>query len=161
MAIDLRPDIDVQRLHERLAKRRAKESASTWLRKAGFAPVEVGLLREVTTNNLPSSALDMAELAKAVPLVVQSLMPLDRAISSAGGVDYQAIDSMLMLKALPGTFVAGEMLDWEAPTGGYLLQACFSTAVQAANGALAWLDATALQPENAREARPGRATGGH
>jgi predicted flavoprotein YhiN len=81
----------------------------------------------------------MAALIKAVPVVVTGTMPIDHAISTAGGIAWSDVDERLMLRQLPGTFVAGEMLDWEAPTGGYLLQASFSTGVVAARGALAWL----------------------
>ena len=81
----------------------------------------------------------MAERIKAVPVVVTATMPIEKAISTAGGIAWSQVDEALMLRALPGTFVAGEMLDWEAPTGGYLLQASFSTGVVAAQGALARL----------------------
>jgi len=83
----------------------------------------------------------MAALIKAVPVVVTGTMPIDRAISTAGGIEWSEVDKHLMLNRLPGTFVAGEMLDREAPTGGYLLQASFSMGVTAANGALGWLGA--------------------
>ena len=143
--VDLRPDLAVGRVEERLLKRRPKDSASTWLRKAGFAPVEVGLLREATHNELPAAAGTMAALCKSVPIPVDGLMPLERAISTAGGVSFSGLEASLMVTALPGVFVAGEMLDWEAPTGGYLLQGCFSTAVQAAQGALAWMGQSSSQ----------------
>ncbi len=81
----------------------------------------------------------MAALVKAVPVTVTGTMPIDRAISSAGGIAWSEVDERLMLRRMPGTFVAGEMLDWEAPTGGYLLQASFSMGVVAARGALEWL----------------------
>jgi predicted flavoprotein YhiN len=79
-------------------------------------------------------------LVKSSPLVIEATMPITRAISSAGGICLSEVDDSFMLRRLPGMFVAGEMLDWEAPTGGYLLQACFSTGVAAARGALSWLD---------------------
>ena len=146
--IDLRPDQTVGQLAQRLARRRPKDSVATWLRRAvGLSPVAVNLMREATRNRLPDTADDMAALVKRVPLDVTDSMPIDRAISTAGGVSLGELDPALMLRARPGTFVAGEMIDWEAPTGGYLLQACFSTGVAAANGALAWLAARGPRDE--------------
>lgn len=138
--VDLQPDLTAEQLTERLGKRRAKDSTTGSLRKAvGLASVSIGLLREATGNRLPSDASELARLIKAAPLNVDEMMPIGRAISSAGGVAFDEVDESLMLHRLPGVFVAGEMLDWEAPTGGYLLQASFSTAVAAAQGALDWL----------------------
>ena len=140
LAIDLHPDRTVAALAARLQRRRPKESLSTWLRRAiGLTPVSIGLLREATGGDVPGDPDALAALVKAVPLMISSVMPIDRAISTAGGVGWSELDDALMLRRLPGTFVAGEMLDWEAPTGGYLLQASFSTGVAAARGALAWL----------------------
>ena len=101
--------------------------------------MSISLLREVTGDRIPSDPTTLAHLVKAVPLSVESTMPIERAISSAGGISFDEIDASFMLRRLAGTFVAGEMLDWEAPTGGYLLQASFSTAVAAARGAIDWL----------------------
>ena len=140
LSVDLQPDLTVAQLSARLASRRAKDSLSTVLRRAGFAPVAVALLREATANALPADATSLAAIAKATPLVVAGTMPLARAISTAGGISLAEVDDNFMLRKLPSTFVAGEMLDWEAPTGGYLLQATFSTAVAAAKGALRHLD---------------------
>lgn len=137
--IDLHPDLPVERLVERLTKRRAKDSAATWLRGAGFSPVAISLLREATDNTLPGDAGQLAALAKAVPVSIDAMMPLERAISTAGGVSFDEVDESFMLHRRPGVYVVGEMLDWEAPTGGYLLQACFSTAVAAGRGATSWL----------------------
>jgi len=140
--VDLRPDLAVDQLADRLAHRRPKDSASNWLRRAiGLDPAAIGLLREAGGGQLPNDAAAMAALVKAVPVVVTGTMPIDRAISTAGGIAWSEVDERLMLRRMPGTFVAGEMLDWEAPTGGYLLQASFSTGVVAARGALAWLGA--------------------
>ncbi|WP_307844686.1 NAD(P)/FAD-dependent oxidoreductase [Actinotalea solisilvae] len=140
LEVDLRPDQGADQLAARLARRRPKESASTWLRRAlGLDPVAVALLREATGGALPDAPEALAALAKAVPVVVTATMPIDRAISTAGGVEWSEVDEHLMLRRLPGTFVAGEMLDWEAPTGGYLLQASFATGFVAAQGALGWL----------------------
>ncbi len=138
--VDLRPDHAVEQLAERLQHGRPKDSASNWLRRSiGLDPAAIGLLREGGGGHLPTDATEVAALIKAAPMVVTGTMPIDRAISTAGGIAWSEVDEHLMLRRLPGTFVAGEMLDWEAPTGGYLLQASFSTGVVAARGALAWL----------------------
>jgi uncharacterized flavoprotein (TIGR03862 family) len=140
IVIDLHPDLSGETLIDRLGRRRSKESLSTALRRTlGLAPVAIALLREATANEVPSDPSELASLVKALPVVIDATMPIDRAISSAGGVSFDEVDDAFMVKRLPGTFVAGEMLDWEAPTGGYLLQASFSTGVGAARGALAWL----------------------
>ncbi|MEJ7800949.1 MAG: TIGR03862 family flavoprotein [Ilumatobacter sp.] len=138
--VDLCPDLTATRVVDRLRHRRQKESVSTWMRRSlRLQPVTVNLLREATANTLPDDAVALAELVKGVPVVVESLMPIDRAISTAGGVARSELDDALMLRSQPGTFVAGEMIPWEAPTGGYLLQACFSSGVVAARGARAHL----------------------
>ena len=138
--VDLRPDLTADQLAGRLGQRRPKDSAATWLRRAiGLDPVAVGLLREAGGGALPDDAAATAALVKAVPVAVAATMPIARAISTAGGIAWSEVDDALMLRRRPGTFVAGEMLDWDAPTGGYLLQASFSTGVVAGRGALAWL----------------------
>jgi len=137
LEVDLRPDLTVDQLTDRLRHRRPKDSGSNWLRRSiGLDPVAIALVRESGGGALPSDPALTAELVKAVPVVLTDTMPIARAISTAGGIAWSEIDESLMLRALPGTFVAGEMLDWEAPTGGYLLQASFSTGVAAAEGAL-------------------------
>ena len=139
MLIDLRPDLSVEQVEQRLSTAKPKESSSRLLRRTiGLPPVAIGLLREVTKNVLPRQASDMAVLIKSLPLQVLATEELDRAISTAGGVAFEELDDRFMLRRLPGVFVAGEMIDWEAPTGGYLLQATLSTAVAAAKGALSW-----------------------
>lgn len=141
LALDLHPDQSEQQIAQRLARRRPKDSTTNWLRRAlGLSPTTIGLLREATANRLPTDAAEMASLVKQAIVRVVDTMPIDRAISTAGGVSFSEVDDSLMLLRHPGTFVAGEMLDWEAPTGGYLLQACFSTGVAAARAALAWLE---------------------
>jgi len=138
--VDLRPDISPERLTERLTRRRPKSSASDWLRRTlGLDPVAIALLREASGSSIPSDPAQVAALIKALPVVATGTMPIAKAISTAGGIAWSEVDESLMLHKLPGTFVAGEMLDWEAPTGGYLLQASFSTGVVAAHGALAYL----------------------
>ena len=139
LVVDLRPDLDEAALAARLARPRGKDSVTNWLRKAaGLSPAAVGLLREIP-GEIPTGAEKLAKRIKAVRLRLTGTQGLARAISSAGGVRLDQVDERLMLKALPGVFVAGEMLDWEAPTGGYLLQACFASGVVAGEGAAAWL----------------------
>ena len=140
VAIDLRPDLAAPRLSERLAKRRKGETLSNHLRKAaGLSPVAIALLRESAGGRPPEAPEALAELIKALPLRLDGPMPIARAISTAGGIAAGELDPHFMLKRLPGVFAAGEMLDWEAPTGGYLLQGCFATGVAAAAGMQAWL----------------------
>ena len=141
LSIDLHPDLTSAALRSRLLRRRVKDSASTALRRCGVSPVGIGLLREATRNHIPDDSGALSALIKAVPIRLTAAQSLDRAISTAGGVSFDEVDDALMLLRRPGTFLAGEMLDWEAPTGGYLLQATFSTAVTAALGVMAWLGA--------------------
>jgi len=123
---DLMPDWTVERIAERLAGRSRKESLSTRLRKAlRLDPARVALLQEFA-RPMPVG-MDLARRIKALPIRYAGLGPMDQAISTAGGVAWEGVDDGLMLTAWPGVFVAGEMLDWEAPTGGYLLNGCFAT----------------------------------
>jgi uncharacterized flavoprotein (TIGR03862 family) len=138
ITIDLRPDVDAAALAMKLNGKRDSQSLSTFLRKhAGLSPAAIGLVQEALHNG--SSTSDLAALVKALPLRLLAPRPIGRAISSAGGLRLSAMDGHFMLRDRPGVFAAGEMLDWEAPTGGYLLQACFSTGRAAAQSALAWL----------------------
>ena len=137
--IDLRPQAKAPQLAARLALTPTGQSLANRLRKAGFSPLEVNLMREGHGKDLPSDAAQLAEAIKGIPLRLTAIRPIERAISTAGGVAFEAIDRDLMLTARPGVFVAGEMLDWEAPTGGYRLQASFATGAAAARGALKWL----------------------
>ncbi|SDQ99322.1 hypothetical protein SAMN02787020_2379 [Brevundimonas sp. 374] len=137
--IDLKPDVAVGKLTDRLSKPRGKASLSNHLRKVvGLEPAAVALLYEA--GPLPASPRALAERIKAMPLTLTGVQGLERAISSAGGVVLDGVDERLMLAARPGVFIAGEMLDWEAPTGGYLLQASFASGVVAAQGVIDWLD---------------------
>jgi uncharacterized flavoprotein (TIGR03862 family) len=142
LRVDLRPDMAAEDLAARLAKPRGKQSLSTFLRKAaGLSPVEIGLLHETASTRVAEMAPEaIAALIKAVPLRLVAAAPLATAISTAGGIGWDEVDGHLMLRRRPGVFVAGEMLDWEAPTGGYLLQGCFATGTLAARGALKWLE---------------------
>jgi uncharacterized flavoprotein (TIGR03862 family) len=126
VVIDFRPDLTLEAMAQRLTRPRGRDSFSTYLRKvAGLSPVAINLLRETGT------APDAAGI-KAMPLKLERPAGITRAISSAGGVAREEVDAHFQLNKVPGTYCVGEMLDWEAPTGGYLLQACFSTAVTAA-----------------------------
>jgi uncharacterized flavoprotein (TIGR03862 family) len=139
LEIDLRPDVSLAQLTARLSRPRGGQSLSSWLRKAAhLSPVEIGLLREAHGLALPVAPDALAAAIKAAPIMLTGVQGLERAISSAGGLSLEALDG-LELKAAPGVFVAGEMLDWEAPTGGYLLQACFATGVAAARAVTARL----------------------
>ena len=144
LTIALRPDLSVAELQKRLEKPRGKQSLSTFLRKTvKLSPPAMGLLHEAIASTperfAEMDAAGLAELINAVPVRLVGTASLERAISTAGGISFDAIDETFMLRRRPGVFVAGEMLDWEAPTGGYLLQASFATGVAAARGALAWL----------------------
>ncbi|MGX1740249.1 NAD(P)/FAD-dependent oxidoreductase [Bosea sp. NPDC055353] len=140
IAVDLRPDLSAPELAARLTKRRKGETLSNHLRKAGgLSPVAIALLRDASGGKLPDAPDALAMLIKAAALRLEAPMPIVRAISTAGGIARDEVDAGFMLKRLPGLFVAGEMLDWEAPTGGYLLQASFATGMAAAAGIEAWL----------------------
>jgi len=137
LTLDLRPDVSLADLTAKLARPRGAQSMSSFLRKsAGLSPIAATLLREV--GSLPQEAQQLAVRIKAFPLMLTATAGLARAISTAGGVKHEAIDAQLMAKHHAGVFVAGEMLDWEAPTGGYLLQACFATGVAAGEAALSF-----------------------
>lgn len=141
LEIDLKPDTDVDDLEERIAQARKGESRSNLLRKAvRLAPAAVALVAEAYASRWPATPTDLARAVKRVPVTVIGLAGIERAISTAGGVGWPAVDRHYMLIDVPGVFVAGEMLDWEAPTGGYLLQACFATGRAAGRGAIRWLD---------------------
>lgn len=139
LSVDLRPDLDEATIAARLRAPRGKQSATSVLRKAvGLPPESIGLLREAIGPALPADPATLAKTIKAAPLRLTATRPLASAISTAGGVDWSELDDRLMLRSHPGTFVAGEMIDWEAPTGGYLLQAAIATGRAAAAGLLSW-----------------------
>ncbi|MCK9386914.1 MAG: TIGR03862 family flavoprotein [Sulfuritalea sp.] len=141
--LDLVPGRSGSRLADDLAQPRGRDSLSNHLRRrAGIDCVKSALLHECADKEDFASPQRLAAIIKSLPLRLISPRPLDEAISSAGGVDFAAVDSNLMLKALPGTFCAGEMLDWEAPTGGYLLTACFASGHAAGHGVRRWLGET-------------------
>jgi uncharacterized flavoprotein (TIGR03862 family) len=137
ISVDLKPDLALADIEERLAKPRGRQSFSNYVRKTlNLSPLMVNLLMESGGVDVVSAenAAALAARVKACSLILTAPFPIDRAISSAGGVTFGALDEHYMLRNLPGVFVAGEMLDWEAPTGGYLLQACFATGIHAAAG---------------------------
>ncbi|MBB3166725.1 TIGR03862 family flavoprotein [Rhizobium laguerreae] len=140
LTLDLAPGRTIERLSRDLARQDAKSSFSNRLRKgAGLDGVKVALLRELAPERDRTDPGRLAGIIKALAVPVIETRPIAEAISSAGGIRWSSIDENYMLKALPGTFVAGEMLDWEAPTGGYLLTACLATGRAAARGIEAWL----------------------
>jgi uncharacterized flavoprotein (TIGR03862 family) len=145
LQIALRPDADGAELISRLEVPRGKQSLSTFLRKAAhLSPVAIGLLQEAAiASGVALASLSPASLAgliSAVPIKLNGIAPITRAISSAGGIAFDELDADFMVRRLPGVFAAGEMLDWEAPTGGYLLQASFATGAAAGRGVLKWLE---------------------
>jgi uncharacterized flavoprotein (TIGR03862 family) len=136
--LDLRPDLGADALARRLDGPRGSVSLSNHLRRAGLSPVAAALVQEALHNGA-APARPLSNLVKALPLRLVAPEPIAGAISSAGGLRWGEVDGRFMLRARPGVFAAGEMLDWEAPTGGHLLQACFSTGAAAGRGAAAWL----------------------
>lgn len=144
LRIALRPDLPETDLVARLSASRGKQSLTNFLRKAvQLSPAAIGLLQETAANaSTPLASLspqELAELINAVPVKLAGVAPMARAISTAGGVCFDELDDDFMVRRLPGVFAAGEMLDWEAPTGGYLLQACFATGAAAGRGVMKWL----------------------
>jgi uncharacterized flavoprotein (TIGR03862 family) len=143
MTLDLKPDRTLEWLMDKLSRPRGKRSLASYLEKSlGIHSVKAGLLREFVSKEDFTNAERLAGFIKALPVPLVAPRPLDEAISSAGGVTFESLDENLMLKNMPGVFCAGEMLDWEAPTGGYLLTACFSSGVAAGNGVLKYLGST-------------------
>jgi hypothetical protein len=144
LQISLRPDVKTADLIQRLSAPRGKQTFSNWLRKAAqLSPVALGLLQEAAIGaGISLAALSPEALVARindVPVRLAGTASIARAISTAGGIAFSELDADYMLRRLPGTFAVGEMLDWEAPTGGYLLQACFATGAAAGRGALKWL----------------------
>jgi len=142
----LRLDLDMKELIAKVSAPKGKQSLSNFLRKAvSLSPVAIGLLQEAArASGAPLASMspaDLANLINAVPIELTGVAPIARAISTAGGIPFSELDGGFMLRRLPGVFAAGEMLDWEAPTGGYLLQASFATGAAAGRGVLKWLTA--------------------
>lgn len=140
LTLDLKPDWTVERLQAQLSKPRNGQSMANVLRKAaGLSPVHIQLLRELT-ETLPHEPAELAQAIKSLPLNIHGMAGIERAISTSGGVVWHNLNPELMVHHRPGLFVAGEMIAWSAPTGGYLLTACFATGVQAAQGILKFLN---------------------
>jgi len=140
VALDLMPDKSLERVMAEISHPRGSRSLSSHLQsRAGIKGVKMALLRETLSAEQLNDPEKLAHAIKSLPLTLGAARPLDEAISSAGGVRFEAIDDTLMLRKLPGVFCAGEMLDWEAPTGGYLLTACFASGRVAGQGALNYL----------------------
>ena len=143
MLLDLTPDRTDEQLVQRLSKPRGSRSMASHLEKAvGLKGVKAGLLREFVPKDEFMNEARLAFYIKNLPVPLIATRPLDEAISSAGGVTFESLDENLMVKSMPGVFCAGEMLDWEAPTGGYLLTACFASGRWAGLGIKKWLAAT-------------------
>ncbi|CUH78206.1 TIGR03862 family flavoprotein [Tropicibacter naphthalenivorans] len=139
LSVDLFPDLDAAALTAKLSKPRGKQSLSNHLRKAlRLSPATMALVMECA-RPLPGAPAALATLLKALPIPATGLRPMDEAISTAGGVPFSALNDGLMLTARPGVFCAGEMLDWDAPTGGYLLTGCLATGLWAGQHAARWL----------------------
>jgi len=138
--LDLAPDTTKEKLIEKLSKPRGSRSLASYVEKTiGIKGVKMGLLYEVLSKEDFLNAEKLASFIKRLPISLIATRPLDEAISTAGGVSFNLVNEDLMLKNVPGVFCAGEMLDWEAPTGGYLLSACFASGVVAGNGVLNFL----------------------
>ena len=148
LQLDLRPDFDVSQLVARFAKVPRKQSLTNRLRKgAGLSPQAISVWRDWVHSKTFETDEALARSIKTVLLKVTGLQPIDRAISSAGGIAASEVDGNFMLKKLPGVFVCGEMLDWDAPTGGYLLQACFATGRAAGEGAAGFAHKPGVEPD--------------
>jgi uncharacterized flavoprotein (TIGR03862 family) len=140
ITLDLLPALTAQRVLDEVTRPRGSRSMSSHLHsRIGLAGVKLGLLHEALPKEAFADATRLAHTIKALPLKLMRPRPIEEAISSAGGIPFETLDSRLMIGHLPGVFCAGEMLDWEAPTGGYLLTACFASGLVAGRGALAYL----------------------
>jgi uncharacterized flavoprotein (TIGR03862 family) len=145
MTLDLAPDRSQEWLQERLSRPRGSRTVASHLERAvNIKGVKAGLLRELLSKEVFADPERLAGSIKHLPIPLIAPRPLDEAISSAGGVMFESLDEHLMLRSVPGVFCAGEMLDWEAPTGGYLLTACFASGYAAGQGVLSWLEAQSL-----------------
>ena len=139
--LDLLPEHDINWLLTKINHPRGSKSLSSHLQsRTGLSAIKIALLYEVLNKTQLADADLLASYIKALPITVQATRPINEAISSAGGISFDSLDDKLMLNALPGVFVCGEMLDWEAPTGGYLLTACFATGLAAGLGVRDWLN---------------------
>ena len=139
LRLDLAPDRTLKQLVSDLSRPRGKRTVATHLKRcAGMTGVKAGLLREAVPREVLGDPVRLAAAIKALPLMLTAPRPIEEAISTAGGLSFTALDDSLMVRSLPGVFCAGEMLDWEAPTGGYLLTACLATGRLAGDKAAQW-----------------------
>lgn len=139
--LDLAPDLNEEQLISRMSQKRGTRSISSHLQKSiGFRGIRLNLLFEILDKSIINDPDKLVKSIKSLPLIIHAARPIEEAISTAGGVDFSELDNNLMLRKYPGFFCAGEMLDWEAPTGGFLLTACFSTGFAAGNGITQWLN---------------------
>jgi hypothetical protein len=146
--LDLCPHQTQDQIQNQLAKRPSKKSLSNFLKNnLKLNTIKIALLFEKMEKNQNNNPVYIAQVLKQLPITVTATTPLDEAISTAGGVRFEALNSDLMLEQVAGVFCAGEMLDWEAPTGGYLLTACFATGKQAGLGAIRYLQQNNVSPK--------------
>jgi uncharacterized flavoprotein (TIGR03862 family) len=140
LELDLLPDFSAERVRSEVAHPRGARSLSSHLKsRLSLDGIKSGILHEVLSKEAFNDPEQLSATIKSVPIVLQAARPLNEAISTAGGVLFEALSPSLMAESIPGVFCAGEMLDWEAPTGGYLLQACFASGFRAGQGAAAFL----------------------
>jgi uncharacterized flavoprotein (TIGR03862 family) len=150
MTLDLAPDRSQEWLQEKLSRPRGSRTVASHLERAvNIKGVKAGLLRELLSKEVFTDPERLAESIKHLPIRLIAPRPLDEAISSAGGVRFESVNEHLMLRSVPGVFCAGEMLDWEAPTGGYLLTACFASGYAAGQGVANWLEAQSIPSSEA------------
>ncbi|MEX3789941.1 TIGR03862 family flavoprotein [Paraburkholderia sp. BR14374] len=142
IGLDLAPGLPLERVIEEVTRPRGSRSIASHLHgRIGIGGVKLALLHEILSKEAFADARGLAHAIKALPLRLLRARPIDEAISTAGGIPFEALDAHLMIDRMPGAFCAGEMLDWEAPTGGYLLTACFASGLVAGRGACAYLEA--------------------
>jgi len=142
ISLDMAPDRSLEWLIEKLSQPRGSRTMASHLERAvNMRGVKAGLLREFVPKDEFANPERLAYFIKSLPIPFIATRPLDEAISTAGGVMFESLDANLMIRSMPGVFCAGEMLDWDAPTGGYLLTTCFASGYTAGNGVLKWLDA--------------------
>ncbi len=141
MELDLLPDWSKERLVQQLSKPRGKRSLSSFLERININGIKLSLLWEIVPKEEMNDPVRLVEWIKALPLRLERPRPIEEAISTAGGVCFDGLDENLMLKVMPGVFCVGEMLDWEAPTGGYLINGCLATGRWAGLGVMKWIRA--------------------
>jgi hypothetical protein len=142
ITLDLTPGLPLERVVEEVTRPRGSRSIASHLHgRIGIGGVKLALLHEILSKEAFADARGLAHAIKALPVRLLRARPIEEAISTAGGIPFEALDAHLMIDRMPGAFCAGEMLDWEAPTGGYLLTACFASGLVAGEGTCAYLEA--------------------